>query len=163
MYTHKSGNQWLMDQQWLAALISSMWHCGLLCLCKIKLQLFVLANLKLMGSEFQLNPIICAKLKSLTNPSSMPGDFTEKRAGSFCNWWEAAQVNASTGPAACQAWKGVNQHKLPGLQPSPGLDTGSRSTPWSNQALLCRLHNWSHHRKTRKGETTELLRLKKTS
>lgn len=92
-----------MDQQWLAALISSMQHCGLLCLCKIKLQLFVLASVKVTGSKFQLNPTTCAKLKSITNPSSMPGDFTEERGGNFCNCYEAAQGNPSMGPATRQA------------------------------------------------------------
>lgn len=43
-----------------------------------------------------------------------------REAGSFCNWWEAAQGNATMGPAAQQAWKGGNPQEIPGLHPWAG-------------------------------------------
>lgn len=67
-----------MDGPWMAAL--TQLHAEQ---PKAKLRLFVLPNLQLRGSKFHLNPIICAKLKPLTNPSSMPGYFAEERSRGF--------------------------------------------------------------------------------
>lgn len=127
---------------------------------KVKLHLFVLANLKLTGSKFQLNPIICAKLKSLTNPSSMPGYFTEERSWGVCKRWEAAQGKASRGRGCTPCTKAC--------KPARNRTAPSQPWGWTQRAgppggaagtLLCKLHSWSPQGKTRKGKTTLPFRL----